>query len=205
MEERRDVIWYEWLYQVSNIWNVKNLKRLVKTKRWFRIVKEKILWKSFVHWYNKVTLSVFCITKTFRLHRLVAQTFIPNPENKRTVNHKNWIKTDNRVDNLERCTHSENELHSYRVLWKVSPKIWSICVFRWVLGNKNPSSKTVYQYTKDWKFIREWWATMDIQRELKIRNSDISACCRWKMKYAGWFIWRYKIKIWEKIHEINLM
>lgn len=62
------------------------------------------------------------IARTYSVHRLVAQTFIPNPENKATVNHKNGIKTDNRVDNLEWATYSENNVHAYQCSLKTDNK-----------------------------------------------------------------------------------
>ena len=74
------------------------------------------------HGYKRVTLSHEGKTTRYSVHRLVASFFIPNPENKPCVNHIDGNSANNDVSNLEWCTFSENEYHSYRALGKQVPK-----------------------------------------------------------------------------------
>lgn len=117
------------------------------------------------------------------VHRLVAEAFIPNPENKPCVNHKNGIKTDNRIENLEWVTRSENMQHAYHVL-KITPSGLG------KTGKECPNSKIVQQI-KNGKTIKEFYGTMEAHRITGINQSNISACCRNKRNSAGGFQWKY--------------
>ena len=157
---------YEGLYQVSNLGRVKSL----------RFGKERILKPgNNVQGYLHVILLKNGERKWCSIHRLVAQTFIPNPDNLSDINHKDEVKTNNSVQNLEWCSAKYN------------------CNF----GTRNQrisekTSKPVLQFTKDGELIREWKSATDVQRNLGYDNSHISKCCNEKRKSANGFIWKYK-------------
>lgn len=115
---------YEGYYELHESGEVRSIKRIVIHGNWNRRVESKILKRRINNCgYIEVRLSKDGETKTKFLHVLLAQVFIPNPDNKPFVNHKNGIKTDIRLDNLEWSTHSENILHAYKTgLYNVSKK-----------------------------------------------------------------------------------
>lgn len=102
----RDIKGYENIYQVSSLGRVKSLERVSYLGK---IIKEKILKNSFNHRkYLVVHLSKDGKSKVVTVHRLVAEAFIPNPENKLEVNHIDEDKTNNCLNNLEWVTSKEN-------------------------------------------------------------------------------------------------
>lgn len=187
MEEiRKDIIWYEWLYQISNMGNVKSLERTRPVRYWLRqTIKERIL-KPFISskWYLGIILRRNYIWKTINIHRIVATHFIDNDFDKKTVNHKDWNKKNNKVDNLERMTHSENHIHAYKVLWRKSSSQWRV----WRLS---PVSIPIVQYNKSMEKIKVWENSYIAHKELWICMSSIYWCLKWRRKTGWWFIFKY--------------
>lgn len=125
-EEWKDIKDYEGIYQVSNLGRIKHLEQTeytynYRTKTMLkRVRKERILsCKRIGNNYITVDLSKNGNFVAKALHRLVAETFIPNPDNKKQVNHIDGNKQNNRVDNLEWTTASENNKHAWNTGLKV--------------------------------------------------------------------------------------
>ena len=186
----KDIKGYEGLYQVSNFGRVKSFNYL-HHKGLTRILKTS--YSKSEDRYPNVILTKDGKQKTLLVHRLVAETFLPNPNNLPCVNHKDETRTNNfagtpendyKDGNLEWCTHEYNINYGS-------------CKKR--IGEKNKErntngklSKPILQYTKDGVLVREWLSMMEIQRQLGYRTSSICACCQGLYKQSHGFIWRYK-------------
>lgn len=167
-ETWKDIKWYEWEYQISNIWNVKNLN-------YRRIWKERIR-KPFIRsWYLQLWLYKKWIESCYLVHKLVAEAFIDNPENKNQIIHINGKKYDNRVENLEWGTASENMIHSRDVLWNT---YW-------------PSRVRINRCSLEWEPLEQFRNQSEASMKIWIPQWGISRCCNWKQKTAWWYIWKY--------------
>jgi hypothetical protein len=122
----------------------------------------------------------------FKVHRLVAQHFVSNPDNYTDVNHKDEDKTNNAAANLEWCTAKYN-LNYGTCRARMAAKL------KGRRGLVNWSrAKAILQYDKSGNFIKEWPSTIEVQRQTGFAQPHISDWCRGKRKSAYGYIWRFK-------------
>jgi hypothetical protein len=157
---------YENLYQVSNIGRVKSLGNGSSNNSKERFLKST----KNTCGYLFVILYKEGKGKSHKVHRLVAQAFLPNHNNLPQVNHKDEDKTNNRVENLEWCDAKYNNNYGSRT---------------------EKRRKPILQFTKNNEFVRRWDSIIEVEKELGFKHSNISKCCKGKNKSVGGFIWGY--------------
>jgi len=182
----KDVPQYEGMYQVSTKGRVRSLDRTYPTKKSKAFHKKGKVMSPNInnsgyyylclcngkkHWYAK-------------LHRIVAATFIPNPDNLPEVNHINGNKLDNSVENLEWCNHSDNHKHSYRIgLSKIE------------IAQRAKRKKVVQIDPITGVVIKEWSSVIEAERffnKTNPRPTNICRCVNGYNKIAYGYKWRYK-------------
>lgn len=165
IEEFLPIKGYEGLYEISSFGRVKNVNRN-------SFLKPKLTECG----YYKVNLSKPCLSgkghilKTYAIHRLVASAFIPNPDNKKQVNHKNENKTDNHVWNLEWVTAKENVNHGTRNLRMGSKKSVPVICIETGIVFKSVNAAAMFA---------------------KVTQPTLSSCLIGKCKTAGGYHWKY--------------
>lgn len=167
------------LYEVSNMGYV---RRIAKSKgtHFLRILNLGKHNKG----YWTVNLTKYRRPKRYLVHRLVAITFIPNPNNLPTVNHKDGNRKNNHVSNLEWMSYSDNHNHVYQFLGRVGTA-------KGKFGRFNKGSKAVLQLSLDGHIIKKFFGISEAAKETNGDASDISKVCRGKRPSSNGFIWRF--------------
>ncbi len=171
-------------YQVSNLGNARSVDHYCNSKGGsVRFCKGKPLTKKYdkTSGYYRISVRGNGKQRWVLLHRLIAETLIPNPTNLPQVNHKDENKLNNTVDNLEWCS------ASYNVNYGNRNKKCS----EWQKQN-NRVRKALLQYTLDGQFVAEYPSIAEASRQTGIFNHPIIRCCKGKSHTAGGYIWKYK-------------
>lgn len=176
---------YENLYLISNLGRLKRIK------------SERIL-NPFqcTNGYLQFRLTKAGASKNILAHRIIAKAFIPNPSNKPQINHKNGIRTDNSISNLEWCTFEENIADKVERHKNGFKSIYQYKYYKTKRKKKSDKSQggqpiKVQQYNLNGVLIKEWNSIKEAGKELHINQGNIVNCCKNKRYTAGSYIWKY--------------
>jgi len=167
----KDINGYEGCYMISSLGKMQSVERCVNHAGGSRLVSQKSMKLTPSNTgYFVVTLWKNNISKVHLVHRLVAETFIPNPNNLPEVNHKDGNKLNNCVDNLEWVTQRDNNIHAIQT-------------------GLRDAYKQIGQYDLNGNFIKSWNSIKEAQTFYE--TSHISECCQGKRNKTKGFIWKY--------------
>lgn len=176
METWKDIPRYKGLYQASSEGRIRRIKRIIINHGTLTTKKGAIIGQSNTRkGYKRVDLYLNGKKHQELVHRLIAEAFIPNPDNLNCVNHKDEVKTNNYVDNLEWCDYRYNNTYGTRIERSV----------------KKQSIK-VLQCTLDGNVISEYPSIKEAERKTGISAGHICNVCKGIRPTAGGFIWLYK-------------
>lgn len=178
----KDIPGYEGLYQASTYGRIKSKERIVYYKDGrTRVFPSTVLKQS--HLKNGYLVVGLCANneeKKEYVHRLVAFTFLPNPNHHSLINHKSEVKTENYVWNLEFCNSAYNNNYG-----SIKERI------KKTLTNHPIFSKGVIQKSLDGKVISVFPSLKEANRKTGIDASTISKCCRGVFNQSGGYLWEY--------------
>lgn len=180
-EEWRDIKGYEGLYQVSNFGRVKSFNDHTKNKTNNingKILKQRITKDG----YYESCLSKEGVKKTIRIHILVAEAFIPNPNNYPIINHRDERPKNNYFENLEWCD------YKYNLNYGTAMKRRRI----------SSSLKNIMQYDLNGNLIKKWNSTFDLREETDYNVNGIIRVCNGNLKTSNNFIWRFEGDAFDK-------
>jgi oligoribonuclease NrnB/cAMP/cGMP phosphodiesterase (DHH superfamily) len=171
----KPIVGYEGLYEVSNHGNVRSLNRIIVenntgVNRPVKGVNLSIA--NSKRGYRVVVLCKDGTEKTRNVHQLVAEAFIPNPDLKPCINHRDFNRLNNYSNNLNWCTYAVNNLYSVE---------------------EGKRGKTVIQMTKDGDFISEFHSIIEAESNTGVANQNITKCCKKEREFAGGYYWEYGV------------
>lgn len=173
------IIDWSGLYEISSKGNIRSIDRdIVYADGRVRHYNGKTLLPTINrHGYKVVNIQ----NKVYPIHRILASTFIPNPENLPEINHKDEIRHNSVLENIEWCSHKYN--NAYGTKGKRHSKKMK--------GNTS-ACRSVIQETKEGVFIAEYSSLKEAGKQFGKSHSNISLCCSGKQKTAYGYIWKYK-------------
>lgn len=185
MEEWKDIIGYEGLYQVSSHGNVRSFDRVMKGKNNTSRLRKGVVFSTKVSGNSYVCVSLTKNNKTssHNVHKLVATHFIPNEDNLPEINHKDEIKYNNHVDNLEWCTRKYNANYGTS-----KERIVSHPNHKTMVKNKR---KKIRQYDFLGNFIKEWDSVSSAVKDSGCSVDYITDSLHGRYTGLGLYVWEY--------------
>lgn len=208
-EQWKDIQGYENLYQISSLGRVKSLAKTITGGLGLKQnMPEIILSPNQYNGYPYVVLFKNGKGQTFKIHRLVANAFIPNPEKKPCVDHINTHTSDNRVNNLRWVTYKENsnnpitrqkmeKIGAYTITEEMKEKAIKGCKKVWKERRQELIAKINAKRAVAVKCIETntiYPSVREAARAYNLNPSNISSACRGKIKTSGGYHWEYKDK-----------